>query len=161
MSRSLSTILLASSLTAGCVSARPPGSPPAYRPSDIVHNIQSLNGREIRVAGYFRLGAETRALWDSRPLYEAARERGASGGDPIWNHCITAYYDIAIAREVESAAGSVIDAVGTVGIQRDGNESVDLWGCNDVHITIHRILPRRDNFRGTTPSPSAAVRPPR
>lgn len=142
MSRGLAAIV-AASVVAGCVSAQSPVSPPTYRPSDIVQNIQSLNGREIRIVGYLRLGSETRALWDSRALYETAGERGASGGDPIWNHCITAYYDLAIAREAQSAAGSMIEAVGTVGVQRDEDENVDLWGCNDVHITIHRIIRQR------------------
>lgn len=110
-----------------------------YTPSEVVNNISSLDGRVIRVTGYLIIGQDTRALWNSRDDVAAVTRDHISGRDPIWNHCITAYYDFAIARLVQHASGSDVEVVGTVVDNRDHQRGVDLWACNDISISIHRI----------------------
>ena len=142
--------LAGAAMLSACAAGQPawPSAPErTYRPAEIVRDIRALDGRQLRIAGYLRLGQEARALWQSRRDFEEARARGASGGDPVWDRCITAYYDLAIARAVERAAGSAVEIVGTVGVDRGGEEGVDLWRCNPVHVTIHRIGPRGEGRR--------------
>ncbi|HEX8641839.1 MAG TPA: hypothetical protein VF704_11895 [Allosphingosinicella sp.] len=74
-----------------------------------------------------------------------SQQTKAIAGDPIWNHCITAYYDFAIAPQIEEVVDTMIDAVGTVGVDRDESTGIDLWGCNPVHITIHRLNGHPEN----------------
>jgi hypothetical protein len=109
------------------------------KPSDAVRDISTLEGRRVRLSGYLVLGQEVRVLWDSPQYRDEAAARQASGADPVWNHCLTAYYDFAIARSVESASRSMVDVIGTIGINRQEDDAVDLWSCNDVYITIHQI----------------------
>jgi len=127
------------SVAAGCAPllSEEPGR--VYYPSEVVQNIELLDGRQIRVAGYLRLGTESMALWDSQQHFQDAERREANDGDPIWNHCITAYYNFSIERQFQDANGSMIEAAGTIGIYRDESTGIDLWGCNVVHVTLHHL----------------------
>jgi hypothetical protein len=113
-------------------------------PSDIVRDGSALDGKRVRVVGYLVLGQEVRALWNSPQDRDDAARRQASGGDPIWNHCLTAYYDTSIAPNVERASRSMVEVVGTVAVDRNDEDGVDLWGCNDTSITIHQIRRLRE-----------------
>lgn len=124
--------------TAGCASVNR-SSQRIFTPSDIVHNAAALKGRQVHVIGHLALGQDTRALWDSSRDEEDAA-RGHHGlTDPIWDRCITAYYDFGVAQSVQRASSSYVEVVGTVGDSRGDRRGLDLWSCNDIYITIHAV----------------------
>jgi hypothetical protein len=91
------------------------------------------------IRGYLRLGQESRSLWDSRAIYDEVVRTNAIDGDPIWNHCVTIYYDLSISRQITSLAGMDVEITGTVGLNRNGAEGWDLWSCNDVYVTAQNV----------------------
>jgi hypothetical protein len=105
-----------------------------YRPSQVVHDIEKLRGKTIRVSGYLELGPERRGLWDRSGDPDATQ--GRSADDAIWDHCITVYHDRAGAAAFGRVAKAMVEVIGKVGTAADDQATVDLWACNDVHITV-------------------------
>ncbi|MEA3030030.1 MAG: hypothetical protein QOG13_1355 [Sphingomonadales bacterium] len=117
-------------------------APSPYRPSAVVGNIDHLRGRRVRIDGYLILGQDTRALWDSRSDAETVASTLPASANDIWNHCITAYYQLSLGSRLEQLSGSDVSVEGTIGVNRNEDDEVDLWSCNDVYVNIDRIVPR-------------------
>ena len=110
-----------------------------YRPSEVVAEADTLRGRLIRVRGYLILRTEAHGLWDSRDDHDYIQSRLPHPDDPVWTHCITAYYDERGVRAIGRNHPRDMVAVGEIGVARSDN-SIDFGACNDVYITITDVL---------------------
>jgi hypothetical protein len=108
-----------------------------YLPSELVTSESHQSGEAVRIRGYLRITPEVASLWDSEQAMLDARD--AAGGDAEWDHCITVYYTGGVADAIESAADSVVQVAGTLGRDSEDPQSVNLWKCNDMYITVNRI----------------------
>jgi hypothetical protein len=99
-----------------------------------------LAGKAVSVSGYLILEDEAHALWNSKEDADEVVQRRASGGDPIWKRCIAIYFNRKIARSLRIPTRGNIEATGTIGITDRKKDGVDLWACNDVYITAHRVV---------------------
>jgi hypothetical protein len=124
----------------GCVSPMPSMPVKVYRPSEVVRDAAAFEGKAISMSGYLILEDEARAFWDSEDDADEVVRRGASGGDPIWNRCITAYFDRKTVRSLSIPTKANIEVIGTVGVTNRDKDGVDLWACNDVYITVHQLI---------------------
>lgn len=128
----------ASFLVMSCASMADRTDSVIYHPSEIVRAGNSMIGRRVRVAGYLKIGQDTRGLWDSREVWEQASQNRGLTPREVWGQCVTFYYDISQEQSVLAHRDSYIVVIATVGDTTDG--SVDFWGCNDSYVTAHRIV---------------------
>lgn len=123
-----------------CVSAKPVAPNPIIKPSDVTRDAGVLKGKIVSISGYLILGDEAHAFWNSKADADEVVQRGASGGDPIWNRCIAIYFNRKIARSLRIPTRGNIEVRGKVGVTDRKKDGVDLWACNDVYVTVDRLV---------------------
>jgi hypothetical protein len=112
----------------------------AYKPSEVVRQSLALKGKNVMIRGYLVLEDESHGLWDSKEDVDGIMRRIALGQDPVWDHCITIYFDRKIGRTLRIPTRGNVEVTGTVDVTNREKDGVDLWACNDTYMDAHRLV---------------------
>jgi hypothetical protein len=109
--------------------SRGPGA--TLRPSDVVREVQALDGREVQVRGYLAFGSHARILWDSEA---AARGVLPQGVHPL-DTCLTLIDTLPHRRALARNSGRIVTLRGLVRPNvLEGH--VDFGACSDTGLQL-------------------------